>query len=400
MSVPTRGTDKMKRKPEEGCLKGQPSLRKEQDLPHPAGLQGFLEEVEQMGKERIVVGMSGGVDSSVAAHLLLEQGYEVIGVTMLTASPGDPGNEAAVGDARRVASALGIEHHTVDFSEVFGRCVMDYLAEEYISGRTPNPCIVCNRRVKWESLLKKAGELGADLIATGHYARILELPTGRLTLKMGGDSHHAKDQTYVLYQLTQEQLRHTRMPLGACSKDRIRSIASSIGLPVADKPDSQEICFIPDGDYASFICRHTGYVPREGRFVDEEGRVLGTHRGLIHYTIGQRRGLGLALGRRTFVKELRPETDEVVLSDEEALFGREVRVRRLCFMGIPELPPDEKMHVFARIRYNHRAASAIMERTGEDEILCTFDEPVRAITPGQGAVFYIDDWIACGGTMI
>ena len=248
-----------------------------------------------MERKKVVVGMSGGVDSSVAAWLLKKQGYDVIGVTMqiwqeeeeqVQEENGGCCGLSAVDDARRVASSLGIPYYVMNFRKEFKEHVIDYFIDEYLHGRTPNPCIACNRYVKWESLLERSRRIGADYIATGHYARIEKLPNGRFSLRVSETG--AKDQTYALYNLTQEQLSSTLMPVGSYTKDEIRKMAKELGLLVADKPDSQDICFVPDGDYASFIEETTDAGSRPGNFVLSDGSVVGTHKGIIHYTVGQR----------------------------------------------------------------------------------------------------------------
>lgn len=293
---------------------------------------------------KVVVGMSGGVDSSVAAWLLKEQGYDVIGVTMqiwqdedteVQEAEGGCCGLSAVDDARRVAMDLGIPYYVMNFKEEFRKNVMDYFVGEYVEGRTPNPCIACNRHVKWESLLRRSMAIGADYIATGHYAQIDRLPGGRYSLKTSVTA--AKDQTYALYNLTQEQLSHTLMPVGSYHKEEIRDMAKRLGLPVAHKPDSQEICFIPDHDYASFIEEYTGRELPPGNFVDLDGRVLGRHRGITHYTVGQRKGLNLSMGRPVFVVEIRPETNEVVIGDNEDVFTNVLRCDKLNWMAVDGL---------------------------------------------------------------
>lgn len=358
-----------------------------------------------MEKKKVVVGMSGGVDSSVAAYLLKEQGYDVIGVTMqiwqdedrtIQEENGGCCGLSAVDDARRVADDLGIPYYVMNFKKEFKKEVIDYFIEEYRQGRTPNPCIACNRYVKWESLLKRSMDIGADYIATGHYARIVRLENGRYTLKRSATL--AKDQTYALYNLTQDQLSHTLMPVGEYTKDEVRQIAEKINLRVSNKPDSQDICFVPDGDYASFIEETTGEKIETGNFVDLDGNVLGQHKGIIHYTVGQRKGLGLSLGRPAFVLEIRPETNEVVIGTNEDSMSYTLRANRLNFMSISDL--DGEMRVFAKIRYNHKGAWCTVKKATEDEVLCTFDEPQRAITPGQAVVFYDDEYVVGGGTII
>ncbi len=355
-----------------------------------------------MEKKRVAVGMSGGVDSSAAACILLEQGYEVIGVTMDTwdCHPGGKEQERSGGlpaeDAKKVAAILGIPHYVADFRKEFEEHVVRYFVSEYLCGRTPNPCIACNRYVKWEALLKWAGRLGADYIATGHYARIDRLANGRFALRQSVTA--AKDQTYALYSLTQEQLSRTLMPVGSYEKEEIRRIALEAGLPVAGKPDSQEICFIPDQDYAGFIERYTGRKAPEGNFVDRSGQVLGTHRGMIHYTIGQRRGLNLPAGRRVFVTELRPETNEVVIGEGDDVFTDRLVFGRINCMGAENLAGVGT--VTGKIRYGHKGAPCRIRDLGGGQMECIFLEPVRAVTPGQAVVFYDGDTVLGGGTIL
>jgi len=301
-----------------------------------------------------------------------------------------------VDDARRVAQRLEIPYYVMNFKKEFKCHVMDYFVAEYLRGHTPNPCIACNRYVKWESLLQRSLEIGADYIATGHYARIDRLPNGRFAIRNSVTA--AKDQTYALYNLTQEQLAHTLMPVGEYTKDEIRVLAEEAGLPVAHKPDSQDICFVPDGDYASFIENTTDQVLPTGNFVTPEGKVLGKHKGIIHYTVGQRKGLGLALGYPAFVLEIRPETNEVVIGTYEESLTYTVRANELNFMSVEQI--TEPVRIFAKIRYNHKGAWCTVERTGGDEIVCTFDEPIRAATPGQAVVLYDGEYVLGGGTIL
>jgi len=356
--------------------------------------------------KKVVVGMSGGVDSSVAACLLKEQGYDVIGVTMQIWQEEDPEQVeenggccglSAVDDARRVAWSLGIPYYVMNFRKEFKESVMDYFVDEYLHGHTPNPCIACNRYVKWEALLERSMEIGADYIATGHYARVMQLPNGRYTIQNSVTA--AKDQTYALYNLTQEQLSRTLMPVGAYTKDEIRQIAEDHGLEVASKKDSMEICFIPDNDYAGFIERSVEHVPGPGNFVDKDGNILGRHKGITHYTVGQRKGLNLALGRPVFVTEIRPETGEVVIGDNEDVFSDRLVCGNVNWMAVDGLHGEEKK-VMAKIRYSHKGAPCVIRELPDGTVECQFETPQRAITPGQAVVFYENDYVFGGGTIL
>ncbi len=351
-------------------------------------------------KKTVVVGMSGGVDSSVAAYLLKEQGYNVIGVTMQIWQEEHEGESdsccgiSAVADAKRVAEVIGIPHYVMNFRDEFKEKVIDYFNREYLAGRTPNPCNACNRYIKWEALLNRARAIGAEYIATGHYARIVQLENGRYAITKSITDE--KDQSYALYNLTQEQLAHTLMPCGEYSKPQIRDIAQKLGLRVADKPDSQEICFIPDNDHAAYIERSTGIVVPEGNFVDKDGKILGRHKGITHYTIGQRRGLGLAMGHHVFVSEIRAETNEVVVGENEDIFRDMLVADSVNYMGIDKF---DGMECMGKIRYAHKGAACRVTELSDGRIEVKFEEKQRAITPGQAVVLYKDGYVLGGGTI-
>ncbi|MEE1242406.1 tRNA 2-thiouridine(34) synthase MnmA [Frisingicoccus sp.] len=358
-----------------------------------------------MSKKKVIVGMSGGVDSSVAAMLLKKQGYDVIGVTMQiwqdeeTAVQEENGGccgLSAVDDARRVADQLEIPYYVMNFKKEFKDWVMDDFVQEYFRGRTPNPCIRCNRYVKWEALLHRSLAIGGDYIATGHYAKVVQLENGRYTLKKAPSR---KDQTYALYNLTQEQLSKTIMPVGDYTKDEIRRMADEIGLAVASKPDSQDICFIPDGNYQKFLYEYTGKKLPQGNFVDQSGKVIGVHQGITHYTIGQRKGLNLSMGHPVFVTEIRPETNEVVIGENKDVFKSSLVASDVNWMSIPDPAPGEKVRVHAKVRYAHQGADATVYMTEDGNLICEFDEPQRAITPGQALVMYDGDYVVGGGVI-
>ena len=303
---------------------------------------------------------------------------------------------SAVDDARRVAGQLDIPYYVMNFKNEFKKSVIDYFVDEYKRGRTPNPCIACNRYVKWESLLKRSLDIGADYIATGHYARISQLDNGRYAIKNSVTAK--KDQTYALYNLTQSQLAHTLMPVGDYTKDEIRKIAADNYLMVANKPDSMEICFVPDNDYAGYIERTTDYKSVPGNFVDVDGNVIGKHNGIIHYTVGQRKGLGLAMGHPVFVVAVRPDTNEVVIGENKDVFTDTLYAGNLNFMAIEAL--KEPMRARGKIRYSHEGADCTIRMIDDNTLECKFDEPQRAVTPGQALVLYDGEYVLGGGTII
>lgn len=346
---------------------------------------------------KVIVAMSGGVDSGVSALLIKKAGFETAGATMRLYTPKDvsiPSHaEQDILDAKNLCHSLGIEHTVYDFSDEFYKRVIENFMQTYISGGTPNPCIVCNKYLKFGALLDAAIRDGADKIATGHYAVIEKDSSGRYLLRKAKDA--GKDQTYVLWSLDQRQLSHTLLPLGSYTKAEIREMAAQNNLINAHKSDSQDICFVPDGDYASFITRECGYISKPGNYIDINGNVIGTHKGVIHYTVGQRKGLGISMGKHIFVKEKNAENNTVTLSDEEFIFSRKIVLKNINLIPFDRI--DSPIFVDAKIRYSQRVCPAVAEQTGEDEITLTFDTPQRAAAIGQSAVMYDGDYVVGGG---
>src|ERR1700686_2701845 len=362
--------------------------------------------------QTIAVAMSGGVDSSAVAAMLRAEGHNVIGLTMqlwnqrrLAGHEGMP--EAVTGrccslddvyDARRVAEHIGIPYYVVNHEDRFERDVVRPFVAEYLSGRTPIPCSLCNNHLKFDQLLIVAQQIGAERVATGHYARVAyDESRGRWLLKRPAD--HSKDQTYFLFGLTQEQLSRTLFPLGDMTKPEVRELARKHGLALAEKPDSQEICFVPGGNYKKFLDAYLSeqgdsLPDTSGELVTTDGRIIGEHSGIHNFTVGQRKGLGVATGSPLYVLQIKGDTRQVIVGDQENLYSRTLLTRRTNLISTGELP--EPMRVSVKIRHRHEPAAAMIEKTG-DEIVVTFDEPQRAVTPGQAAVFYDGDIVVGGG---
>jgi tRNA-uridine 2-sulfurtransferase len=361
----------------------------------------------------IAVAMSGGVDSSTVAAMLRAEGYNVVGLTMqlwnqrrLAGHKGMPESVQGrccslddVYDARRVAETIGIPYYVVNHEDRFERDVVRPFVQEYLSGRTPIPCSLCNNHLKFDQLLTVAQQIGADVVATGHYARVeFDDERGRWLLKRPTD--RSKDQTYFLFGLTQAQLSRTLFPLGNMTKPEVRELARKHGLALAEKPDSQEICFVPGGDYKKFL---DAYLAEQGdslpdtagELVTTDGRVIGEHGGIHNFTVGQRKGLGVATGSPLYVLQIKGDARQVVVGEQESLYSRTLLTHRINLISVDDL--QEPMRVSVKIRHRHEPAAAMIEKASTDEILVTFDQPQRAITPGQAAVFYNGDIVVGGG---
>jgi tRNA-specific 2-thiouridylase len=355
-----------------------------------------------MHKKKVMLGMSGGVDSSVAVKILLDQGFEVIGGTMQVI-PEDAPNPVqenvccsldAVLDAKRVADRFNIPHYVLNYRQLFKIHVIDYFVQEYLQGRTPNPCIACNRELKFGELLNQANSLGLDYVATGHYAQIqYDEASGRYLLLKGKDSN--KDQSYVLYNLNQIQLAHTLLPLGNMTKPEVRELARTLNLQTANKPESQEICFIPDNDYRRFIAENSDQKIQPGNFVDTKGNVIGKHKGIPYYTIGQRKGLNLAMGYPVYVVDIIPEKNLVIVGTKEELACKRFVTVDNNFIAIEAL--KEPMEVQVKIRYKSQEVPGIIKPLGDGKVEVELLAPQNAITPGQAAVFYLDNSVVGGG---
>ena len=360
--------------------------------------------IETNNPNRALIAMSGGVDSSVAAYLMKRAGYDCVGATMrlyenedvITLRTGTCCSLEDVEDARAVAARLGMPYYVFNFKEDFGRQVMDRFVAAYEGGCTPNPCIDCNRYLKFDRMYRRARELGIGYVVTGHYARIQQSETGRWLLLKGPAPQ--KDQSYVLYAMTQEQLAHTQFPLGTLRKEEVRAIAEAQGFVNAQKHDSQDICFVPDGDYAAFIRRRTGKTYPEGNFVDPEGHILGRHKGIIHYTIGQRKGLGLSLPQPLYVCRKDLDKNKVVLAPNDRLFQDTLEAGELNFISGEY--PRGAFRCCAKIRYKQKEAPATVTPIDEKRVKVVFDEPQRGITPGQAVVFYDGDQVLGGGRIL
>ncbi len=341
---------------------------------------------------KVAIAMSGGVDSSVAAALLKEAGHEVVGVTMRLM----PRDSRAETDAANIARRLGITHYVIDLTHIFAERVIEDFCREYSRGRTPNPCVQCNKHIKFGALMEKTRELGADFIATGHHTRTeRDENTGKYLLMKGADRQ--RDQSYFLCRLDQKQLSRAVFPVGHLTKKKVRQIAGELGLPVADRPESREICFIPDDDYAGFLNENVPQASRPGPILDNQGKLLGEHRGLVHYTVGQRRGLGIAADAPLYVIAIDPEKNAIIAGAKEETYGTELVAGSLNWIAIAK--PESAIKVKASIRYRHAEAETVVNPLENGSVYVKFAEPQSAIAPGQTIVFYEGDRVIGGGTI-
>ena len=350
--------------------------------------------------KRVVVGLSGGVDSAVCAYLLKLAGYEVIGVTLKTwvFADGSESRCCETDEARAAADKLDIPYYVRSCIGEFRRYVTEPFVSGYLSGKTPSPCTVCNRYIKWDKLIEAADAMNADYIATGHYAQIVRTDSGRYAVRQSG--YAAKDQSYMLYRLTQEQLAVTVFPLGRLTKDEVRRIAAAAGLSAADKPDSQELCFVPTGRYTDFIEDNSELLPPEGDFIDTDGRTVGRHGGIYKYTVGQRKGLGIAAGYPVYVSSIDPTGNTVTVGSESSLYSDSIICGDIAFMGAAPLTAGDRLRAAVKIRYRGSAAPAEAEMLENGRMRITFERPVRAAAAGQSAVLYdADGCVLCGGTI-
>ncbi len=355
-------------------------------------MKGYL---VQMTK-RVVVAMSGGVDSSVAAALLKDRGLEVIGITMQMWEHPGLIEHSRMEDARRTAKKLGIPHHVVDLRDVFEERIIANFCSEYKQGRTPNPCMRCNQYIKFDCLLKKAGELDADYIATGHYARIeYDKSNSRYLLKKGMDLQ--KDQSYFLYTMTQLQLKSTLMPLGSFTKKRVRQMAEELALPAADKSESQEVCFAPDNDYGEFLEKYISESISPGPIINREGKVIGEHRGIIFYTVGQRRGIGVSGREPLYVIAIDAKKNTIIVGRREEVYSNKLRAVSVNYIAVESL--EGPLNAKVRVRYSHEPSDAVVSPLDDEDVHVEFSEPQWAITPGQAVVFYDGDVLVGGGTI-
>lgn len=351
----------------------------------------------KLNKNKVAIGLSGGVDSTAAAYLLKQEGYEVIGLTMKLFDNFDKdGNiieDPAISDAKKVARKLKIEHYVLDYRDIFKEEIINNFRDEYLKGRTPNPCVRCNRLIKFGALLNSAHELGAYYLATGHYSRIV-YDEKENAFKVLKGTAEKKDQAYMFHVLNQEKLKYIKFPLGQFkTKDKIREIAQAVDITLADKEDSQDICFIKDNNYAKYLKEELNVQPRYGNFVDIYGNILGRHKGIINYTIGQRRGLGIAIGKPAYVVKINPRRNEVVIGDNAHTFKKGFIGSQYNFLK--DINVDE-LEVDVKIRYSARPSRATIYKMNNNQLKVIFDKKERAITPGQAAVFYINDEVIGG----